>query len=72
MTATPIPEHWPLQPMGKWMSPRLMNYLGRKPIATTWLRKNQIDQVYRIIREQVQSGSQVFAITPLIAESEKN
>lgn len=72
MTATPIPRTLAITAYGE-MDVSTIDELpaGRKPIATTWLRKNQIDQVYRIIREQVQSGSQVFAITPLIAESEK-
>lgn len=72
MTATPIPRTLAITAYGE-MDVSTIDELpaGRKPIATMWLRKNQIDQVYRIIREQVQSGSQVFAITPLIAESEK-
>ncbi|HAJ54725.1 MAG TPA: DNA helicase RecG, partial [Lactobacillus sp.] len=72
MTATPIPRTLAITAYGE-MDVSTIDELpaGRKPITTTWLRKNQVGQVYRLIRSQVQAGSQVFAITPLIAESEK-
>lgn len=44
---------------------------GRQPITTSWVRKNQLREALATISTELAAGHQVFAITPLIAESEK-
>lgn len=72
MTATPIPRTLAITTYGE-MDVSTIDELpaGRQPITTTWIRKNQMDLALQRINEQLAQGSQVFAITPLIAESEK-
>ncbi len=72
MTATPIPRTLAITAYGEMDVQRLTNYQPDgsrlRPLGCVRI---QVGQVYRLIRSQVQAGSQVFAITPLIAESEK-
>lgn len=72
MTATPIPRTLAITAYGE-MSISTIDELpaGRQPLTTTWLRKSQVQQAYQVIRRELTAGHQVFAITPLIAESEK-
>lgn len=53
------------------VSTKSVHSAGRKPIQSTVLRKNQVGQVYRQFRSQVQAGSQVLSITPQLSESVK-
>ncbi|MCX2455968.1 ATP-dependent DNA helicase RecG [Lacticaseibacillus nasuensis] len=72
MTATPIPRTLAITAYGE-MDVSSIDELpaGRQPITTTWLRKNQVRQAYAAILAALAAGHQAFAITPLIAESEK-
>ncbi|MCI1894575.1 MAG: ATP-dependent DNA helicase RecG [Lactobacillus sp.] len=72
MTATPIPRTLAITAYGE-MDVSTIDELpaGRQPITTTWVRKNQLRGAFDRVRQELQAGHQVFAITPLIAESEK-
>ncbi|KRM72799.1 DNA helicase RecG [Lacticaseibacillus brantae DSM 23927] len=72
MTATPIPRTLAITAYGE-MDVSIIDELpaGRQPITTTWIRKNQFRQALDTIKTQLGLGGQAFAITPLIAESEK-
>ncbi|WP_390404685.1 ATP-dependent DNA helicase RecG [Lacticaseibacillus jixiensis] len=72
MTATPIPRTLAITTYGE-MDVSVIDELpaGRKPITTSWVRKNQLGRAVELMRQELAAGHQVFAITPLIAESEK-
>ncbi|MFD1429943.1 ATP-dependent DNA helicase RecG [Lacticaseibacillus mingshuiensis] len=72
MTATPIPRTLAITAYGE-MDVSTIDELpaGRQPITTTWVRKNQLRDAMARIKTELLAGHQVFAITPLIAESEK-
>jgi ATP-dependent DNA helicase RecG len=44
---------------------------GRKPIQTLHFFENRRDKVYNFIRQQIEKGTQVYIVYPLISESEK-
>jgi ATP-dependent DNA helicase RecG len=44
---------------------------GRQPIRTLLKKLEQIDEVYRLMEEQIAHGHQVYYVCPLIEESEK-
>lgn len=71
MTATPIPRTLALTVYGE-MSVSEIRHLpaGRKPIISSWQTSSQMDSVYRLMREQLAAGFQIYAVTPLISESE--
>ena len=71
MTATPIPRTLALTVYGN-MSISEIRHLpaGRKKVISSWKTSTQIDQVYQLMREQLKQGFQVYAVTPLITESE--
>jgi ATP-dependent DNA helicase RecG len=69
MTATPIPRSLSLTLYGdldltlvRGMPP------GRKPVRTRWVRRSQREESYRFLREEMQSGRQVFVVYPVIDE----
>jgi ATP-dependent DNA helicase RecG len=72
MTATPIPRTLALTVYGD-MSISEIHHLpaGRKPIKSAWVTSSQLDQVYARMRQQLAAGFQIYAVTPLISESEK-
>ncbi len=72
MTATPIPRTLAITAYGE-MDVSTIDELpkGRIPIETSWVRSNQVEQALSFVRKQLANDSQVFAITPLIAESEQ-
>ncbi|MFD1484364.1 ATP-dependent DNA helicase RecG [Lacticaseibacillus baoqingensis] len=72
MTATPIPRTLAITTYGE-MDVSTIDELpaGRQPITTTWVRRNQLSGAFKRIHAELAAGHQVFAITPLIAESEK-
>lgn len=72
MTATPIPRTLALTVYGE-MAVSALHQLpaGRKPIISKWVGSNRLQAVYAAIRKQVATGGQVYAVTPLIASSEK-
>lgn len=71
MTATPIPRTLALTVYGD-MAVSEIHHLpaGRKPIISTWKTSSQMKEVYRQMQEQLDQGFQIYAVTPLITESE--
>lgn len=71
MTATPIPRTLALTVYGD-MTVSEIHHLpaGRKPIISTWKTSSQMKEVYRPMQEQLNQGFQIYAVTPLITESE--
>ena len=71
MTATPIPRTLALTVYGD-MAVSEIHHLpaGRKPIISTWKTSSQMKEVYRQMQEQLNQGFQIYAVTPLITESE--
>ena len=71
MTATPIPRTLALTVYGN-MTISEIHHLpaGRKKIISWWKTSTQMDQVYQLMHEQLEQGFQIYAVTPLISESE--
>jgi len=44
---------------------------GRKPIQTLHFYENRRKQVYNFLHQQIEKGTQVYVVYPLISESEK-
>ena len=72
MTATPIPRTLALTVYGdldvsvvRDMPP------GRRPIFTTVRPESKRDEVYRLVRQQLEENRQAYVVYPLIEESEK-
>ena len=71
MTATPIPRTLALTVYGNMSISEILNLpAGRKKVISSWKTSTQMDQVYQLMREQLKQGFQVYAVTPLITESE--
>lgn len=72
MTATPIPRTLGLTVYGD-LDISIINELppGRKPIKTKVFHENRREDVYRIIRQELEKNRQAFIIYPLVEESEK-
>ncbi len=72
MTATPIPRTLAITAYGE-MDVSSIDELpaGRQPVTTSWVRRNQMRSALDRIQQELAAKHQVFAITPLIAESEK-
>ncbi|QNQ83868.1 ATP-dependent DNA helicase RecG [Lactobacillus sp. PV037] len=73
MTATPIPRTLALTVYGE-MDVSEIRHLpaGRKPITSQWVTSKKIPEVYDLINKQLAQGFQVYAVTPLIHESESS
>jgi len=73
MTATPIPRSLAMTVFGD-LSLSVIDELppGRTPVATKVCFESQRSQVYRLMREEVGAGRQVYLICPLVEESEKS
>ncbi len=71
MTATPIPRTLAITMYGD-MDVSIINQLptGRKPIKTTWITSSRTNTAIRFLKNQLDSGNQVYVVTPLIEESE--
>jgi ATP-dependent DNA helicase RecG len=71
MTATPIPRTLALTLYGD-LDVSVIDELPplRQPIETRWLREDQRERLHWFLRQQVQQGSQVYVVCPLIEESE--
>ncbi len=71
MTATPIPRTLALTVYGD-MSISEIRHLpaGRKPVISAWKTSNEMKVVYKLMRQQLAQGFQIYAVTPLIKESE--
>lgn len=73
MTATPIPRTLALTVYGDMEVSEIHTLpSGRKPIKSEWITSNHLDEVLARMRQQLESGFQIYVVTPLISESEKS
>jgi ATP-dependent DNA helicase RecG len=72
MTATPIPRTLAMTVYGD-LDVSVIDELppGRKPIQTMHFFENRRQQVYQFLRQQMEKGTQIYVVYPLISESEK-
>jgi len=72
MTATPIPRTLAMTVYGD-LDVSVIDELppGRKPIQTMHFYENKRKQVYNFLKQQIEKGTQVYVVYPLISESEK-
>ena len=72
MTATPIPRTLAMTVYGD-LDVSVIDELppGRKPIQTLHFYENRRKQVYNFMHQQIEKGTQVYVVYPLISESEK-
>ena len=71
MTATPIPRTLALTVYGDMTVSEIHHMpTGRKPIISAWKTSSQMKDVYKLMHEQLDQGFQIYAVTPLITESE--
>ncbi len=72
MTATPIPRSLAMTVYGD-LRVSILDEMppGRKPVKTVVKTETSRDEVYSVLRRQVQEGRQVYIVYPLIEESEK-
>jgi len=73
MTATPIPRTLSMTVFGD-LSLSVIDELppGRMPIETRIAREGRRQEVYSLVREEVEKGRQAYVIYPLVEESEKS
>lgn len=71
LTATPIPRSLALTLYGE-LDVSILDTKppGRQPVKTEIVSPNSREQMYTKIRQELDAGRQMFAVTPLIAESE--
>ncbi|NLO00972.1 MAG: ATP-dependent DNA helicase RecG [Bacteroidales bacterium] len=72
MTATPIPRTLAMTVYGD-LDVSVIDELppGRKPVQTMHFYENRRKQVYNFLRQQLEKGTQIYIVYPLITESEK-
>ena len=72
MSATPIPRSLALALYGD-LDLSVLDELppGRKPVETRWLRSSRRAEAYRLVRDEVARGRQVYIVHPLVGESDK-
>lgn len=72
MTATPIPRTLSLTVYGD-TDISIIDELppGRKPVITILFEDNKKEKLYSFIGERLKEGAQVYAVYPLVSESEK-
>lgn len=72
MTATPIPRTLSLTLYGD-LDFSVIDEMppGRKPVKTHWRSDKKRSEIYKLVKEKVEKGAQVYIIFPLIEESEK-
>ncbi len=72
MTATPIPRTLALTLYGD-LDYSVIDELppNRQPVKTLLFYSKQKESIYRLIREEVKKGRQVYVVYPVIEESEK-
>ncbi|MDB4581550.1 ATP-dependent DNA helicase RecG [Draconibacterium sp.] len=72
MTATPIPRTLAMTVYGD-LDVSVIDELppGRKPVQTMHFYENRRNQLNNFIRQQIEKGTQVYIVYPLISESEK-
>jgi ATP-dependent DNA helicase RecG len=72
MTATPIPRTLALTDYSELDVSRIIGLPpGRKPVRTWVKPESRRDEVYQLVREQLDAGRQAYVIYPLVEESEK-
>ena len=72
MTATPIPRTLALTVYGD-LDVSVIRDLppGRLPIKTIAKPESRRDEIYELVREQLDAGRQAYVVYPLVEESEK-
>ena len=72
MTATPIPRTLAMTVYGD-LDVSVIDELppGRKPVQTMHFFENRRKQLNNFLRQQIQKGTQIYIVFPLITESEK-
>ncbi len=72
MTATPIPRTLAMTVYGD-LEVSVIDELppGRKPIQTIHFFENRRNQLNNFLKQQIEKGTQVYIVYPLISESEK-
>jgi ATP-dependent DNA helicase RecG len=72
MTATPIPRTLALTDYSELDVSRIQGLPpGRKPVRTWVKPESRRDEVYELVRQQLDAGRQAYVIYPLVEESEK-
>ncbi len=72
MTATPIPRTLAISLFGDFDCSVVDEFPpGRHPVKTLLFRSDQKEPVYRLIRDEVQKGRQVYVVYPIIEDSDK-
>jgi ATP-dependent DNA helicase RecG len=72
MTATPIPRTLALTDYSELDVSKIADMPpGRRPVRTLVMPESRRDDVYRILRDQLDGGRQAYVIYPLVEESEK-
>jgi ATP-dependent DNA helicase RecG len=71
MTATPIPRTLALTIYGD-LDVSVIDELppGRKPIVTSHMTEDKVEQVYSFLKQQIALGRQAYVVYPVIEESE--
>lgn len=71
MTATPIPRTLAMTLYGD-LDSSIIDEMppGRKPVITKHVYETKQEQVFEFIRQQIEKGTQVYIVFPLIQESE--
>lgn len=72
MTATPIPRSLALTLYGD-LDCSVIDELppGRKPVATKLLEADRKEEIYGLLRKEIEKGRQAYVVYPAIEESEK-
>ncbi len=72
MTATPIPRTLALTDYSELDVSKITDLPpGRKPVRTWVKPESRRNEIYQLIREQLDAGRQAYVIYPLVEESEK-
>jgi ATP-dependent DNA helicase RecG len=72
MTATPIPRTLALTDYSELDVSKIPDLPpGRKPVRTWVKPESRRDEIYELIREQLDAGRQAYIVYPLVEESEK-
>ena len=72
MTATPIPRTLALTDYSELDVSKIPDLPpGRKPVRTWVKPESRRDEIYQLIREQLDAGRQAYIVYPLVEESEK-
>jgi len=72
MTATPIPRTLALTDYSELDVSKIADLPpGRRPVRTWVKPESRRDEIYQVIRDQLDAGRQAYVIYPLVEESEK-